>query len=408
MSCCPPTSSAGCTSSASAARRLSAIARIMASRGAFPSPAATTTTRRSSPGCASSGVTCPPGLRRRPRRRRRHARRHDGRARRQPRGGRGPAPGLAHPAAVRRPVVGDGRTSRGRRGRHPRQDHDDLAAHLRALVAAGADPTYAVGGVLAATGHNAEVGSGDLFVGGGRRERRRLPRLPPARGGGHQRRGRPPRRVGDRGGLPPGLRGVLRRRSTATASWSAASTTLAPARWPTHAARVAGSAWSPWARPPTPTCAPLTWPSSGATSRRSPRCEATRSSARVDLEDPRSPLRRRRAGRAGRRPRARPPVRRAARGTGGVRRHAAGGWRPRARPAAYASTTATPTIRPRSRPTSRPRARWRGRVGWSSPSSPTWSRAPASSGRRWAPRSAPPTRSSSSTSTSRASRRTRP
>jgi UDP-N-acetylmuramate--alanine ligase len=33
-----------------------------------------------------------------------------------------------------------------------------------ALVAAGADPTYAVGGVLASTGHNAELGSGDLFV----------------------------------------------------------------------------------------------------------------------------------------------------------------------------------------------------------------------------------------------------
>jgi UDP-N-acetylmuramate--alanine ligase len=33
-----------------------------------------------------------------------------------------------------------------------------------ALVAAGADPTYAVGGVLAGTGHNAEVGAGDLFV----------------------------------------------------------------------------------------------------------------------------------------------------------------------------------------------------------------------------------------------------
>jgi UDP-N-acetylmuramate--alanine ligase len=33
-----------------------------------------------------------------------------------------------------------------------------------ALVAAGADPTYAVGGVLASTGHNAELGAGDLFV----------------------------------------------------------------------------------------------------------------------------------------------------------------------------------------------------------------------------------------------------
>jgi UDP-N-acetylmuramate--alanine ligase len=35
---------------------------------------------------------------------------------------------------------------------------------VSALVAAGADPTYAVGGVLAATGHNAEVGGSDLFV----------------------------------------------------------------------------------------------------------------------------------------------------------------------------------------------------------------------------------------------------
>jgi UDP-N-acetylmuramate--alanine ligase len=33
-----------------------------------------------------------------------------------------------------------------------------------ALVAAGADPTYAVGGILSATGRNADAGSGDLFV----------------------------------------------------------------------------------------------------------------------------------------------------------------------------------------------------------------------------------------------------
>ena len=33
-----------------------------------------------------------------------------------------------------------------------------------ALRAAGADPTYAIGGVLAATGRNAEAGAGDLFV----------------------------------------------------------------------------------------------------------------------------------------------------------------------------------------------------------------------------------------------------
>jgi UDP-N-acetylmuramate--alanine ligase len=33
-----------------------------------------------------------------------------------------------------------------------------------ALLAAGADPTYAIGGVLAPTGRNADAGSGDLFV----------------------------------------------------------------------------------------------------------------------------------------------------------------------------------------------------------------------------------------------------
>ena len=33
-----------------------------------------------------------------------------------------------------------------------------------ALSACGADPTYAIGGVLAATGRNADAGDGDLFV----------------------------------------------------------------------------------------------------------------------------------------------------------------------------------------------------------------------------------------------------
>ncbi len=33
-----------------------------------------------------------------------------------------------------------------------------------ALIACGADPSYAVGGVLTATGHNADAGEGDLFV----------------------------------------------------------------------------------------------------------------------------------------------------------------------------------------------------------------------------------------------------
>ena len=51
------------------------------------------------------------------------------------------------------------------------------------------------------------------------------------------------------------------------------------------------------------------------------------------------------------------------------------------------------------RPPGRAGARRR-RAAWSSPSSPTWSRAPGSSARPWARRSAPPTRSWCSTSTS--------
>ena len=46
-----------------------------------------------------------------------------------------------------------------------------------ALRAAGADPTYAIGGVLAATGRNADAGDGRPLRGRGRRERRRVPGL---------------------------------------------------------------------------------------------------------------------------------------------------------------------------------------------------------------------------------------
>ena len=106
---------------------------------------------------------------------------------------------------------------------------------VSALVAAGADPTYAVGGVLASTGHNAEVGAGDLFVAEADESDGAFLVYQPVRRGGHQRRGRPPRRVGDRGGVPLGVRGVRRRPSTRTASWCAASTTRAPGTWRTHA-----------------------------------------------------------------------------------------------------------------------------------------------------------------------------
>ena len=69
------------------------------------------------------------------------------------------------------------------------------------------------------------------------------------------------------------------------------------------------------------------------------------------------------------------------------------GWSSRARSPASASTTAMPTTPTRSAATCRRPARWRGRAGSSSPSSRTWSRAPASSATTWASPSVPPTRS---------------
>ena len=79
-----------------------------------------------------------------------------------------------------------------------------------ALQAAGADPTYAVGGVLRADRPQRRGGQRRPLRGRGRRERRRLPGLPPARRDRHQRRGRPPRHLGHRGGLPGRLRRLRR------------------------------------------------------------------------------------------------------------------------------------------------------------------------------------------------------
>ena len=56
--------------------------------------------------------------------------------------------------------------------------------------------------MLAATGHNAEDGTGDLFVVEADESDGAFLVYRPLRGGRHQRRRRPPRRVGERGGLP--------------------------------------------------------------------------------------------------------------------------------------------------------------------------------------------------------------
>ena len=119
-------------------------------------------TRRPSTRCAPWAHGCT-SARRRPARRRGHRRGVDGGAGGQPGVHRGDRARPAGAAPLRRPRLGDGRPPGGRRRRHPRQDHDDRAAH-RGARAAGADPTYAIGADVAATGSNAGEGAGDLFV----------------------------------------------------------------------------------------------------------------------------------------------------------------------------------------------------------------------------------------------------
>ena len=153
-----------------------------------------------------------------------------------------------------------------------------------ALQAAGADPTYAVGGDLTATGVNAAEGSGDLFVAEADESDGAFLVYRPQARDRHQHRGRPPRPLGDRG--------CLRRRrstsspptSTRTASWSAASTTRERPPWPTGSGRpAAGWSRSPpgrgsatWAPTPWPACRcgrpeTTTWPTRSPPSRRAGR-----------------------------------------------------------------------------------------------------------------------------------------
>ena len=62
-----------------------------------------------------------------------------------------------------------------------------------ALQHCGLDPSFAIGGDLAASGAGAHEGSGDIFVAEADESRRVLPGVLPEGRGGHQRRGRPPR-----------------------------------------------------------------------------------------------------------------------------------------------------------------------------------------------------------------------
>ena len=120
------------------------------------------------------------------------------------------------------------------------------------LLETGADPAYAIGGVLAATGIGAADGDGRLLRRRGGRERRLVPDVLAGRRRGHQRRRRPPGQLRDRGGLPRLVRrlprpdqarrpaGDLRRRPRARAT-----SPPRPARW--------GCGWSATASRPTRT-----------------------------------------------------------------------------------------------------------------------------------------------------------
>ena len=79
-----------------------------------------------------------------------------------------------------------------------------------ALLAAGADPTYAIGGRADRDRAQRRRRHRRPVRRRGRRVRRRVPRLLAPCRDRHQRRGRPPRQLGDRGGLPRGVRRVRR------------------------------------------------------------------------------------------------------------------------------------------------------------------------------------------------------
>ena len=366
------------------------------------SPAATTTTRRSSPALRELGVDLPPRLRRRARRRRRHPRRHHrGRARTTPRSSRRRRRGLRILPRSAGLAVGDGRPARASRSPAPtarprpprcspsRCSRGRRRPDVRRRRRARRDRPQR------RRRHRRPV------RGRGRRERRRLPRLPPARRDRHQRRGRPPRQVGDRGGLPRGLR----RRSLdridpdgflVCCVDDAGAAALAGAGPRPRPRGRHGGRGRRRRRPRRPTSR-----FAGATSRVHRRATAASVLGDGRPADPRPPLRPRRAGRARRRPRARATPSTAC--AAGSRRSPAPGRRMERKGEAggvrvYDSYAHHPTEIAGDL-AGRPGA-WPATAGWSSPSSRTWSRAPGSSAPRWARRSAPPTRSSSSTSTS--------
>ena len=181
-------------------------------------------------------------------------------ARTTPRSSRPPRRGLRLlPRSAALESVMQGRARR-RGRRHPRQDHDHLAAHRRA-AALRRRPVVRDRRRPQRDRLQRPRRQRRAVRRRGRRERRRLPGLLAVRRAGHQRRGRPPRQLRHR------------RRPTARPSTTFARPDLDPAGFLVvcaddpgadalrpHGGRARAAPSSAWGSAPTPTCAPRTLP----------------------------------------------------------------------------------------------------------------------------------------------------
>ena len=301
-------------------------------------------------------------------------------------------------AALGRPRLGDGRPPGARGRRHPRQDHDDLAAHrgpARRPAPTRRTPSAACSRRPAATPTTAAA-----TCSWPRPTRATAPSSSTARTPRSSPTSRPTTSTTGAPRRPTARRSSSSSTgSTPTGSWSAASTTPARRRWPSRRApagcEVIGVGESETRRRPghrpglrghdvgvhrvaraTSSTGPCGCRSPAATTSSTP---WPRWPLGLRLGHDFDDLRRGLEGFTGTRRR--------------MERKGEAGGRPGLR------QLRPPPGRDRRRPPGRARAS-RGRAGWSWPSSPTSSPAPGSSARRWARRSVPPTRSSCSTSTS--------
>ena len=162
--------------------------------------------------------------------------------------------GLRLLPALGRPGLGDGGQAGRRRRRHPRQDHDHVAADRRAAGRRRRPVVRHRRRPEPAPASNADDGTGDLFVAEADESDGAFLVYSPYGRRGHQRRRRPPRPLGHRGGLPGGLRRLPRPDRARRLPGHLGRRRRPPPRWPARPA-AAACAWSTYGRRPTaPTC----------------------------------------------------------------------------------------------------------------------------------------------------------